>query len=366
MLYYLHHLEHFFGPLRLFRYVTFRGSMALMTALLWGIFIGPKIFAILRRAKIKDVVRDASIIKDLAVLHEQKKQIPTMGGLAILSGVCVSCLLWLKPNLYGYCVLLTGLFLGLVGAIDDGLKLKQQNTRGLSGRRKLAAQALATVFVLWVLLHTTGIEEHVRQLYVPFLKNPLWTNMPFIALALFWFLVIAGTSNALNLTDGLDGLAVGCTLPVLLTYTVFAYVTGHIHLARYLNLPYLNGVEELSILCLAIVGACIAFLWFNAYPATIIMGDTGSLAIGGWIGCIALMTHQAFTLVLVGLVFVIEALSVILQVFSYKTFHKRCFKMSPIHHHFELSGIAEPKIVIRFWIVSLLCALLGLMTLKLR
>ena len=366
MLYYLHQLEHFFGPLRLFRYVTFRAGMALITALLWGIFIGPKIFAILRRAKIKDVVRDASVIKDLAALHEQKKQIPTMGGLAILSGVCISCLLWLKPNVYGCCALLTGLFLGLVGAIDDGLKLKQQNTRGLSGRRKLATQALATVFVLWILLHTTNVGEHVRQLYVPFLKNPLWTNMPFIALAIFWFLVIAGTSNALNLTDGLDGLAVGCTLPVLLTYTVFAYVTGHIHLARYLNLPYLNGVEELSILCLAIVGACIAFLWFNAYPATIIMGDTGSLAVGGWIGCIALMTHQAFTLVLVGLVFVIEALSVILQVFSYKTFHKRCFKMSPIHHHFELSGIAEPKIVIRFWIVSLLCALLGLMTLKLR
>ena len=366
MLYYLHQLEQFFGPLRLFRYVTFRGMMALVTALLWGIFVGRKIFAALRRAKASDMVRDASVIRDLAALHEPKKQIPTMGGLAILSGVFVSCLLWLKPNVYSGCALLTGICFGFIGMIDDRLKLKHRNTRGLSGWQKLTAQAVIIAFVLFALLHTTGTCDRVRQLYIPFLKVPLWSSLPIITLFLFWFLVISGTGNAFNLTDGIDGLAIGCALPVLLTYTVFAYVTSNVNLAHYLNLPYLHGAEELSVLCLAVVGAGTAFLWFNAYPAEVFMGDTGSLAVGGWIGCIALMTHQAFTLVIVGLVFVVETLSVMLQVFSYKTFHRRCFKMSPIHHHFELCGIAEPKIVVRFWIVSLLCALFGLMTLKLR
>ena len=366
MLYYLHHLEHFFGPLRLFRYITFRGSMALVTALLWGIWMGPKIFAALRRMKASDIVRDASVIRDLAALHASKKHVPTMGGLAILSGVCVSCLLWLKPNVYSYGALLTGLCFGFIGMADDVLKLKYRNTRGLSGRRKLLIQAVIIGLVLCILLHTTRVCDSIRQLYIPFLKTPLFTSLPIIVLFLFWFLVLAGTSHAVNLTDGLDGLAIGCALPILLVYTIIAYVTGHVHLARYLRLPYLNGVEELSILCPAVLGAGIAFLWFNAYPAEIFMGDTGSLAVGGWMGCVALMTHQAFTLVLIGLVFVVETLSVILQVFSYKTFHKRCFKMSPIHHHFELSGIAEPKIVVRFWIISFLCALLGFVTLKLR
>ena len=190
--------------------------------------------------------------------------------------------------------------------------------------------------------------------------------MPPVALFFYWFLVIAGTSNASNLTDGMDGLAIGCTVTVTLTYAIFSYVTGNIVLSQYLHLPYINGVEELSVICLAITGAGIGFLWYNAYPAEIFMGDTGSLALGAWIGTIALMTQQATTLIIVGGVFVMEALSVILQVGSYKLFGKRCFIMCPIHHHFEFKKIPESKIVVRFWIISLLCALMGLVTLKLR
>ena len=366
MLYYLHQLEHIWGPFRLFRYITFRGSMALFTALLWGLFVGPKIFSALRRAKVKDVGRDASIIGHLAALHASKKQIPTMGGLAILSGVFFSSLLWLRPNIYSYSALFAGLWMGVVGMIDDGLKLKRQNTRGLSGYWKLFAQGLTTIILLFLLLGTPHCNATLHQVYLPFCKIPLWATLPTAMLFLYWFLVISGTSNAFNLTDGIDGLATICSLTVLFTYTIFTYVTSHIVFAHYLHLPYLPGVEELTVLCLTIAGAGIAFLWFNTYPAEIFMGDTGSLAIGTWIGCIALMSHQAITLILVGFVFVVETLSVILQRTSRRLFHRRIFKMSPLHHHFELSHIPESKIVIRFWIVSLLCAFVGLLSLKLR
>ena len=366
MLYYLCLLENLWGPLRLFRYVTFRGVMALITALIFVLVIGPKIFNSLRRKNIKDVVRDASTIKSLANLHAAKTQTPTMGGLAIVAGVLLACLLWLKFNTYAVSALCVGTVLCFTGLIDDWQKIRYNNPKGIASHWKWFIQGISTLILLYILLATPEIGTKIDGLYVTFFKNPVITSLPPIALFLFWFLVIAGTSNALNLSDGIDGLAIGCTLSVTLTYAVFAYITGNAILSHYLNLPYLKGVEELSVLCLAITGAGIGFLWYNANPAEIFMGDTGSLALGAWIGTIALMTQQAITLVLVGFVFVLEALSVILQVASFKLFKRRCFKMSPLHHHFELKGVAESKIVVRFWIVSLLCALLGLVTLKLR
>ncbi len=366
MLYYLCLLENIWGPFRLFHYVTFRGIMALLTALIFMLGVGPKVFKWLQLKKFKDIVRDKKDIKDLAVLHAHKKETPTMGGLVIIGSVVLACLFWIRINVYAYGALFVGLALGGIGLIDDLLKLKYKNSKGIASHWKWFMQGLATFIVLYVLLKTPGVGTKIDALYLTFFKHPICTTLPAALLFLYWFFVIAGTSNALNLTDGIDGLAIGCSLTVAVTYAVFSYVTGHIVLSHYLQLPYLNGVEELTVLCLAIVGAGVGFLWYNAYPAEIFMGDTGSLALGGWIGCIALMTQQAFTLIIVGFVFFVEALSVIIQVISYKLFKQRCLKMSPLHHHFELMKIPESKIIVRFWIVSFLCALLGIMTLKLR
>ena len=366
MLYYLCHFESFYGPLRLFRYVTFRGVMALLTALFWGMYIGPKIFRQLQKWDLKDVERSADEVRDLSRLHQHKAKIPTMGGIVIVSGVLLASLLWLKMNVYSYGALFSGIVLSCIGMVDDGLKIRFKNTRGIASYWKWLIQGSVVLILLCCLLSIPGVSGKIDSLYIPFCKQPIFTTLPAVALFFYWFFVFAGTSNALNLTDGIDGLAIGCSLPVLLTYSIFSYVTGNIVLSHYLHLPYLNGVEELTVLCLAITGAGIAFLWYNACPAEIFMGDTGSLALGAWIGCVALMTQQAFTLIIVGFVFVLEALSVILQVTSFKLFRRRCFKMSPLHHHFELSGVPESKLVIRFWIISLLCALLGLITLKLR
>ncbi|MDR0756055.1 MAG: phospho-N-acetylmuramoyl-pentapeptide-transferase [Puniceicoccales bacterium] len=366
MLYYLCRLEDIWGPLRLFRYITFRSTMALITALLWLFIVGPRIFAWLGKKNCKDVVRSSKEIHNIAQMHSGKASIPTMGGLAVLSGVLVACLLWLRFNCYGIGTLCVGLLLAITGIMDDWTKIKHRHSRGIKSHWKWLIQGLATWFVLYFLLKTPGVGTKIDGLYVPCLKTPLIHSLPAIFLFLYWFIVLSGTSNALNLTDGIDGLAIGCSITITLTYAIFAYITGHSQLSAYLHLPYLPGVEELCVLCAAIAGACIGFLWFNAHPATIFMGDTGSLPLGAWIGCVALMTQQSITLIIVGFVFVLEALSVILQVLSFKLYRKRIFKMSPLHHHFELMHIPESKIIVRFWIVSLLCALLGLMTLKLR
>ena len=362
MFFYLCHLEEFFGPFRLFRYVTFRGIMALITALLILILTGPKLFAWLRAKNVRDVVRTEA----LTDLHAGKKDVPTMGGLGIVFSVIVSCLLWLRFNIYDVCALFMGLLLCATGIVDDWLKVRYHNSKGIASHWKWFVQGVGTFILLYVLLSEPGVGDKMDCLYVTFCKNPWLISMPPVLLFLYWFFVIAGTSNALNLTDGMDGLAIGCTVTVTLTYAIFSYITGNIVLSQYLHLPYINGVEELSVICLAITGAGIGFLWYNAHPAEIFMGDTGSLALGAWIGTIALMTQQATTLLIVGGIFVIEALSVILQVTSFKLFKKRCFKMSPIHHHFEIMKIPESKIVVRFWIMALLCALMGIATLKLR
>ncbi len=367
MLFYLSQFEAYWGPLRLFRYVTFRSVMAIITALLWMFIVGPRIFEWLKRMKIKDVLRDASDLRGLADLHAVKSQTPTMGGIAIVTGVSLSVLLWGKLNSFIVGALLSGWLIGVIGFIDDYQKIRRRkNAKGLSSPWKWLIQGLSTILLLYILLKNPLISLKISELWLPFMKQPLVTSLPFLLLFFLWFCVLSGTSNALNLTDGIDGLAIGCTTTVALTYAIFAYLAGNINLSGYLNLCYLPGVEELCILCGSIVGASLGFLWYNAYPAQIFMGDTGSLTLGAWIGSVALMTQQPFTLVIVGLVFVLEALSVILQVGSYKLFKKRIFKMSPLHHHFELKNIHEAKIIVRFWIISLLCALAGLLTLKLR
>lgn len=372
MLYYLCLLESICGPLRLFRYVTFRSAMGCVTALLWGVWISPKIFKWLQRLNAINTERTAevfevkSVFNQLEQLHQGKKHTTSMGGVAIVFGVLITALLWMKPNVYSYSALVAGLLMGVLGLTDDLLKVKCKNARGVSSHVKWLAQGLVTLGLLYFLLRIPEVGSKIDGLQLPFFKHPWVMTLPPMLLFLFWFFVISGTSNGVNLTDGMDGLAIGCSVIVLLTYSIVTYCTGNINFSHYLNIPYLRGVEELTVLCWGVAGAGIAFLWFNTYPAEIFMGDTGSLAIGTWIACVALITQQAFTLVIIGFVFVIETLSVILQLTSLKLFHKRCFKLAPIHHHFELSGLSEPKIVVRFWIISVLCALMGLMTLKLR
>jgi phospho-N-acetylmuramoyl-pentapeptide-transferase len=284
----------------------------------------------------------------------------------IVLGVICSVLLWAKPNDFIWATLLGGGLLAIVGFVDDYIKVRRIDVKGLSSRWKWAAQGLAAFIALYFLFGNPSVTMKFSEIWVPFVKHPLFVDVPFMVIFLFWFVVLAGTSNAINLTDGIDGLATGCTITVVMTYGIFAYISGNTVLCKYLHICYIPGSEELCILCGSIVGASLGFLWYNAHPAEIFMGDVGALTLGAWTGLIALMTQQAFTLVIVGLVFVLEALSVILQVTSFKIFGWRIFRMTPLHHHFELQNIPESKLIVRIWIVSLLCALAGLITLKLR
>ena len=366
MLSYLAAYEEIFGPLRLFRYLTFRGAMAAATALLLGFWVAPKLLARLRALKMRQSFRDASEVGKLAELHAGKKGTPTMGGLIIFVAVFGSTILWARPNLY----ILTALFvytaLTVLGFLDDYLKVAKKQSGGVKGRYKLVAQAGIALVALGLLHLDSGVATLIRELWVPFLKEPLLAVTPYWLLIPFFFVVLAGSSNAINLTDGVDGLAVGCTITVALVYGIMAYATGHAIIADYLFIRFVPGSGELSVLCAALVGGAMVFLWYNSYPAEVFMGDTGSLALGGLIGVVALMVLQPITLIIVGGIFVMEAVSVILQVGSFKMRGKRIFRMSPLHHHFELGGWAESKVVIRFWIISLFFALAGLATLKLR
>jgi phospho-N-acetylmuramoyl-pentapeptide-transferase len=366
MLYYAHLLEDVLGPLRLFKYTTVRMGGAAVTALIIGFLIAPSLFARLRALKAEQVLRDKSQVGVLADLHASKKSTPTMGGLMIYVSVLISTILWVDWNLYVLCALWVYTVLTGLGFIDDFLKVRHKNSKGVPGRIKLMVQALLTLSVLGILALDMTLFGFMQQLWVPCVKFPIWEVMPIGVMFVFFFFVIAGSSNAINLTDGIDGLAIGCTLTTAITYGIMAYCMGHKWMALYLDFTYLAGAEELCIILSALVGASLVFLWYNAHPAEVFMGDTGSLAIGGLIGMIAILVHQPFTLVIVGGVFCMEAASVILQVASFKMTGKRIFRMSPIHHHFELKGWHENKVVIRFWILSLICALAGLATLKLR
>ena len=285
--------------------------------------------------------------------------------------ICVSvigsALLWARPNVYVYTALIIYLGLTVIGFLDDYLKVSKDSSKGLPGRWKLLGQALLTVIALVCLLSVPESASKMRELWVPFYKDIVIAEMSLFLLAPFLFLILSGSSNAINLTDGVDGLAIGCTVTVALAYAIMAYVAGNVIISEYLFISYIPGVGELAVVCSALLGASLSFLWYNSHPAEVFMGDTGSLALGGLIGMIAFMVHQPLTLIIVGGIFVMEASSVILQVGSFRLRDgKRIFRMSPIHHHFELKGWHENKVVIRFWILSLIFAMAGLATLKLR
>jgi phospho-N-acetylmuramoyl-pentapeptide-transferase len=366
MLFYLSTFEFFWGPLRLFKYLSVRAAGALLTAIVLGFWIAPALWKRLRDLKMAQTFRDKATVGALADLHAHKKNTPTMGGLLIYICVGLSTVLWVEFNRYVFGALLVYTVLTLLGFFDDWLKVTKKNSKGVSGRVKLSVQfALAASFLglLWVDPQT---RLAIQDIWVPFMKEPLWALASFPIILVLSFLVLSGSSNAINLTDGVDGLAIGCTIMAAMAYAIMAYCAGNALIADYLHIGHVAGGGELAVVCAGLVGASLVFLWYNAHPAEVFMGDTGSLAIGGLLGAIALMVLQPFTLVIVGGVFVAEALSVILQVGSFKLRGKRIFRMSPLHHHFELKGWHENKVVLRFWIVSFVCALLGLATLKLR
>ena len=378
MLTYLQHLEDLFGPLRLFQFISVRAMMAGLTSLFLGFYLGPRLFTLLRSLDARQAFRSEEEVGALAGLHKEKASTPTMGGLLIFVSVVLSSLLWADPNIYVVTALAVYALLTVVGFSDDYLKVAKRNSKGLSGKMKLLGQLIAVAVALYLLIgpvgemltgikgNASGSAAKMSQLWVPFYKEVLWQAMPLTAIFVLFFFTLCGSSNAINLTDGLDGLAIGCTVTVALAYGLMAYASGNSIISDYLLISMVPGTGELTVVCAALLGGCLAFLWYNAPPAEVFMGDTGSLAIGGLVGIIALMIHQPFTLVIVGGIFVIEAGSVILQVASFKLTGNRIFRMAPIHHHFELKGWKETKVVIRFWILSLLFAIVGLATLKLR
>jgi phospho-N-acetylmuramoyl-pentapeptide-transferase len=352
--------------LNVFSYITFRAICAGITAFVLSLAFGNLVIRKLISLKFGQPIRTAAEVHKLHELHGSKKGTPTMGGVLLIGSVVVSTLLWAKPeNPFVWLVLFSTVFMGGIGIYDDWLKVSKKSSDGISSRMKFALQCLlAGIFTVFLLLNPK-VSTIAQQLYFPFIKDPLLVSMGWFSFA-FFLLVIVGTSNAVNLTDGLDGLATGCTATVAATYAVLVYVAGNIKAASYLQIPYVAYSGELAVLCVALLGACLGFLWWNAHPARVFMGDTGSLAIGGMLGSVAICCKQEILLIIVGGVFVIEAMSVILQVASFKLTGRRIFKMSPIHHHFELSGWKENTVIVRFWILSVLFALLGLATLKLR
>ena len=372
MLSYLAEYESTFGPLRLLRFITLRTLLAAITAMALGFIIGPWLIARLRRLKFGPSYDDDRV-GDLATRFD-KKHTPTMGGLMIFISVFVSTLLWATPNVWVLVALFVYTALTAVGFRDDFLKVVRRNRHGISSREKLCWQTLVTAIALLVLVRDPLSAEKIRELWVPFLKVPLLVGLPVAALFVLMFFWVVGFSNAINLTDGLDGLAIGCTITVALVYGIMAYAAGNTRIAEYLLISYVPGTGELAVVCGALVGAGMAFLWFNSHPAEVFMGDTGSLALGGLIGVVAFMVQQPLTLAIVGGVFVAEAVSVMIQVGYFKVTKRqsptgegrRFFLMAPIHHHFQKKGWPETKVVLRFWILSLLCALIGLGTLKLR
>jgi phospho-N-acetylmuramoyl-pentapeptide-transferase len=359
-----------FGPLRILRYITLRTLLAAGTAALIGFIIGPWLIAHLRRLKFGQHYDDDRT-GDLASRFD-KKNTPTMGGLLIFACVFGSSVLWAAPNIWVVVALFVYTALTAVGFRDDYLKVVRKSRHGISSGAKIFWQTVTTLLALTALLMHPDSSAKIRELWVPFVKHPLIASMPIAALAVFVYLWIVGFSNAINLTDGLDGLAIGCTITVALTYGIMAYAAGNARVADYLLIGFVNGTGELAVVCGALVGAGIAFLWYNSHPAELFMGDTGSLALGGLLGMIAFMVQQPLTLLIVGGVFVWEAASVVIQVgyFKYtRSRHgagQRFFLMAPIHHHFQKQGWPETKVVLRFWILSLIFALAGLGTLKIR
>jgi phospho-N-acetylmuramoyl-pentapeptide-transferase len=366
MMYFLHHLSDRFIGFNVFLYVTFRAIAAAVTAFLLTLIFGNFIIRILIALKLGQPIRGAAEVHRLAELHGGKQGTPTMGGVLVIGSVFVSSLLWARlDNRFVWLVLFCMIYLGALGFADDYLKVTKKKSDGISGRIKLVFQIALALIVTAVFLSSPLLEVQARALYVPFVKSPVIANMGWFTFV-FFLLVIVGSSNAVNLTDGLDGLAIGCTVTVAFAYALLSYAAGNFRIAEYLQVPFYPFAGELTVVCSALIGAGLGFLWFNCFPAKVFMGDTGSLSIGGMIGVVAICCKQELLLVLVGGVFVIEAVSVILQVMSFKLTGKRIFVMSPLHHHFELTGWKENTVIVRFWILSIIFALLGLATLKLR
>jgi phospho-N-acetylmuramoyl-pentapeptide-transferase len=368
-------LFHYFPPFRIFRYLTFRTAFASLTAMFTGLIIGPLVINRLREFQIGQYIREEG-----PKAHQKKAGTPTMGGILIVISVIVPTLLWADlSNPYVWMAVLSTTAFGAIGFADDYTKVVRKRNLGLTARAKLGYQIAVSVLIAVALIAMQDRGMYSTKLVVPFFKqfhpdlvidrllhNPDLWPLAFIPFIAFVVLILVGSTNAVNLTDGLDGLAIGCTLIAAGALTVLTYVSGHATFSAYLELPRMPQVGEMTIFCGAMVGASIGFLWYNAHPAEVFMGDVGSLALGGAIGTVAVIIKQELLLPFIGGVFVIEALSVILQVASYKLRKKRIFKMAPIHHHFELMGWSESKIIVRFWIASLVFALFALTTLKLR
>ena len=365
MFYYLSEYTGWFSPLRVFQYTTFRAVCAALTALVMCVALGPWFIRCLAGMNLQQPIRGEDDLRELAQAHG-KKSCPTMGGLLIIWAVVDSVLLWARPtNPLVLICLVTLIWLGGIGFLDDWAKVQAHKSDGMRAKTKFLFQIGLGLVVGTLLLTDPVLGETARKLMAPFVKGPVIANMGWWTL-LVVVVVIVGASNAVNLTDGLDGLATGCTLTVALTYAVMCYVAGNVKFSSYLQVPFVSGAGELAVVCAALIGASLGFLWFNCHPAEVFMGDTGSLAIGGLVGAIAVMIKQEVVLIIIGGVFVMEAVSVILQVASFKLRGKRIFAMAPLHHHFELRGWSETKVTTRFWVLSVIFALLGLATLKLR
>lgn len=362
MLYeFLYPLSGQFHIFNLFRYVTFRAVYAALTAFLLSLLFGPMVIRFLTRLKVGQTVR-----ADGPQTHLKKAGTPTMGGVLIVWSMIVSSILWARlDNRYVWIAISAVAWFGFVGFMDDFNKLVFKNSKGMSARTKLILQCLGAAAIMVVYLVTAPRDFGFSTLLnVPFLKSQIYLSD--WAYLLFGMFVIVGCSNGVNFTDGLDGLAIGTATFVTITFALFTYLVGNAKFSSYLFIPHVADLGEVSVVCAALLGTCLGFLWFNAHPAEVFMGDTGSLALGGFFGTIAVLAKQELLLVLVGGIFVVEVLSVILQVASFKITGKRIFRMAPLHHHFELKGLPEPKVIVRFWIVAALLMLAALSTLKLR
>lgn len=352
-------LAQFHSGFTVFEYLTLRAILGILTALFIALLVGPAMIRWLTRMQLGQQVRD-----DGPESHLIKAGTPTMGGALIVLSIAVATLLWSDlSNRFVWVVLLTTVLFGTIGLVDDYRKLILRNHKGLSPRQKLFWQSVVALAAA-VALYYTAQSPVEHELIFPFVKDVALDLGPFFIL--LTYLVIVGSSNAVNLTDGLDGLAIMPAVMVGGALAVFAYTTGHAEFAGYLGIPFVNGVGEVVVFCSALVGAGLGFLWFNAYPAQVFMGDVGSLALGAALGVVAVTTRQELVLVLMGGIFVVETISVILQVISYKLTGRRIFRMAPLHHHFELSGWPEPRVIVRFWIITLILVLVALASLKIR
>lgn len=361
MLYHLlYPLSSIFSPFNIFQYTTFRAGGAILTSLIITFIIAPIIIRNLKKYKIGQTVRD-----DGPKTHQVKSGTTTMGGIIIILSLLISSLLWarLDNHLILWLIAAT-IYFGMIGFADDYLKLVKKNPKGLSAKKKLFFQSMFAIFVIVYLYFNPTNSQYATSLNIPYLKTT------FLELSLLYFVliffVIVGSSNAVNLTDGLDGLATGNIIIAAGTLAIFSYLIGHSHISSYLKVPYVAGAGEISVFLMALFGSGLGFLWYNSYPAEIFMGDTGSLCLGGLLGLSAVFIKQELILFIVGGIFVAEALSVMIQVSVFKRTQKRVFRMAPLHHHFELGGLAETKVTIRFWIVGIILAIIAIASLKLR